>query len=652
MKDWVQELSAVSPLARAVEGFAPRAEQQVMAAEVAAALASRRSLVIEAGTGIGKTFAYLVPALLSGRRVIISTGTRNLQDQLYERDLPTVCAALGRPVKTALLKGRANYLCLHRLGLADAGELRISARELVGELQRVREWAGGTASGDIAEVAGIDEASRIWPLVTSTVDNCLGTRCEDYQRCHVVRARRQAQEAQVVVVNHHLLLADLALKEDGFGELLPGADAVIVDEAHQLPDTAVQFFGVAVSSRGLSALVRDLRLEARRGAGQAAALEQGCDRLLLATREARLALGVVAERRDWDSLAPKCLDALAELACVCGELAADLEALEGAQAGLDRCCERAKALSERLDRLLAAVTEEGLRWVDISRYGFTLHLTPYDVSDRLEGVMRARDCAWIFTSATLAVGEDFSHFTARLGLAEVDSRVLASPFDYARQGLLYLPEGLPEPSAPHYTRALIEAALPLLEVAFGRAFLLFTSYRALEEARRHLESLAAGFTLLVQGSTPKRELLENFRSAERPVLLGTASFWEGVDVRGEALKLVVIDRLPFASPGDPLLRARIEAARRDGRDAFRSVQLPQAVIALKQGVGRLIRDTADSGVVMLGDPRLTGRGYGRVFLHALPPFRRSRKREDALALLAGDSPLVAADVAAEAADGS
>ncbi|MCC5869678.1 MAG: ATP-dependent DNA helicase [Gammaproteobacteria bacterium] len=637
MNDWVQEFSADSPLAMAVEGFAPRAEQQVMAERVGRALASGRSLVIEAGTGIGKTFAYLVPALMSGRRVIISTGTRNLQDQLFERDLPTVCAALGRPVAVALLKGRANYLCLHRLALADAGELRLAGRELVAELARVREWAGSTLSGDIAEVSGVDESSRLWPQVTSTVENCLGTRCDDYQRCHVVRARRQAQEAQIVVVNHHLLLADLALKEDGFGELLPGADAVIVDEAHQLPDTAVQFFGIAVSSRGLTGLVRDLRLEARRAPGSAGALEQACDRLLLATRELRLALGPTAERRDWQTLGPKCHAALDTLAGICGELAADLNRLEGAQAGLDRCAERTRELSVRLERLLGAETEEGLRWVDISRYGFTLHLTPYDVSDRLQEVMRARDCAWIFTSATLAVGEDFGHFTARLGLAEVDSCVLASPFDYARQGLLYLPGDLPPPASPNYTRALIEAALPLLEAAQGRAFLLFTSHRALDEARACLSSLDLGYTLLVQGSAPKRELLQAFRVAERPVLLGTSSFWEGVDVRGEALKLVVIDRLPFASPGDPLLRARIEAARRHGQDAFRSVQLPQAVIALKQGVGRLIRDPADRGVVMLCDPRITGRGYGRVFLHALPPFRQSRRLADACELLSDNA---------------
>ncbi len=633
MNDWVQEFSADSPLAMAVEGFAPRAEQQVMAERVGRALASGRSLVIEAGTGIGKTFAYLVPALRSGRRVIISTGTRNLQDQLFERDLPTVCAALGRPVAVALLKGRANYLCLHRLALADAGELRLTGRELVADLARVREWSGSTLTGDIAEVSGIDESSRLWPQVTSTVENCLGTRCDDYQRCHVVRARRQAQEAQIVVVNHHLLLADLSLKEDGFGELLPGADAVIVDEAHQLPDTAVQFFGIAVSSRGLTGLVRDLRLEARRAPGSASALEQACDRLLLATRELRLALGPSTDRRDWETLKPTCLAAISDLAEICGELSADLDRLEGAQAGLDRCAERTRGFSERLTRLLAAHTEEGLRWVDISRYGFTLHLTPYDVSDRLQDVMRARDCAWIFTSATLAVGEDFSHFTARLGLAEVDSCVLASPFDYARQGLLYLPAGLPAPASPEYTRALIDAALPLLAAAQGRAFLLFTSHRALDEARVRLSSLDLGYTLLVQGSAPKRELLQSFRDSRRPVLLGTASFWEGVDVRGEALKLVIIDRLPFASPGDPLLRARIEAARRRGQDAFRSVQLPQAVIALKQGVGRLIRDPADRGVVMLCDPRLTARGYGRVFLHALPPFARSPRMEDACALL-------------------
>lgn len=638
MNDWAQEFSAGSPLAQAVAGFAPRAEQQAMAERVAEALARRRSLVIEAGTGIGKTFAYLVPALLSGKRVIISTGTRNLQDQLYERDLPTVCAALGRPVATALLKGRGNYLCLHRLALADSGETRLASRAQVAELARVRDWAGVTATGDIAEVRGIDENSRLWPLVTSTLDNCLGTRCDHYQRCHVVRARRQAQEAQVVVVNHHLLLADLALKEDGFAELLPGADAVIVDEAHQLPDTAVQFFGVAVSSRGLEALLRDVRLEAARGAGLQSGLDQHCDQLLLALRELRLALGPGSGRQDWEALPAPAHAALDPLADALVELATALGRLADHDAGLARCSERATAQVERLDQLLAADADAGLRWVDTSRTGLVLHLTPWDVSARLEGIMQAQSCAWVFTSATLAVGEDFSHFTVRLGLHEVDSCVLASPFDYPRQGLIYLPEGLPLPSEPGHTAALVTAARPLLAAAQGRAFLLFTSHRALEEAHGLLADSGDEYTLLVQGTASRRELLERFRSEPRAVLLGAASFWEGVDVRGEALKLVVIDRLPFASPGDPMLRARLEAARRDGRDGFRHVQLPQAVIALKQGVGRLIRDHGDRGVVMLGDPRLTGRGYGRVFLHALPPFRRSRREAVALAMLSDETP--------------
>lgn len=633
MNDWAQEFSAGSPLAQAVEGFAPRPEQQVMAARVADALERQRSLVIEAGTGIGKTFAYLVPALLSGRRVIVSTGTRNLQDQLYGRDLPTVCAALGRPVATALLKGRSNYLCLHRLALADSGETRLSSRAQVAELARVRDWAGVTATGDIAEVEGVDEGSRLWPLVTSTLDNCLGTRCDHYHRCHVVQARRQAQEAQFVVVNHHLLLADLALKEDGFAELLPGADAVIVDEAHQLPDTAVQFFGVALSSRGLEALLRDARLEAVRGAGLQAGLEQRCDHLVLALRELRLALGPGTGRQDWTSLPAAVAPALEQLAEALGALAEDLECLGDHDAGLERCAERAATQLGRLEQLLVADSEAGLRWVDTSRTGLVLHLTPWDVSARLEGVMQARACAWIFTSATLAVGEDFSHFTRRLGLHEVDSCVLSSPFDYARQGLLYLPEGLPVPGGEGHTAALVAAARPLLAAAGGRAFLLFTSHRALEEAHGLLTDCGDDYTLLVQGTAPRRELIRRFRCEPRAVLLGAASFWEGVDVRGDALKLVVIDRLPFASPGDPMLRARLEAARREGQDPFRSVQLPQAVIALKQGVGRLIRDHGDRGVVMLGDPRLTGRGYGRVFLHALPPFRRSRRLEVALAAL-------------------
>jgi ATP-dependent DNA helicase DinG len=606
------------PLARCVPGYAPRREQQLMAAAVRDALATLTNLVVEAGTGTGKTFAYLVPALLSGRRIVVSTGTRNLQDQLYSRDLPVVAAAIGRPVRVALLKGRANYLCEHRLTIARDGAL-------TEELAHVIAWAGRTRTGDLAEVGDVPEDSPLWARLTSTADDCLGATCPEYADCHVVRARRAAQEADIVIVNHHLLLADLALKEEGFGELLPGAEAIIVDEAHQMPDVASQFFGVSVTQRQLAGLARDAGVEAMRaGIG---AVAGPADALVRVTRDARLALGLEARRLQWDALPGDASEALSDVARELGRFADALEAVAGVSAGLDACRRRASELTARLEVLLAGDDVDGLRWIEVFPQSFALHLTPIDAASSLGAAMAARACAWVFTSATLAVGEDFSHFARRMGLEEARTLRLDSPFDFARNAVLYLPPEMPDPAAPDYTRRVVAEAWPLVEAGEGRAFLLFTSYRALREAEAEIARRHCPFPVLVQGSAPRDELLRRFREAGNAVLLGTGSFWEGVDVRGPALSLVVIDKLPFASPGDPLLQARLAAIRARGGEPFRELQLPQAVIALKQGVGRLIRDIDDRGVLMLCDPRLRTRNYGGAFLGSLPPMRRTDSAE-------------------------
>jgi ATP-dependent DNA helicase DinG len=615
--------SAHGPLARRVAGYAPRREQRFMAAAVEDALRELTHLVVEAGTGTGKTFAYLVPALLSNRRVVISTGTRNLQDQLYSRDLPTVAAAVGRPVRVALLKGRANYLCEHRLALAADG-----GRVVDPDLMRVGAWSQITRTGDIAEVTGIAEDSTIWSRVTSTADDCLGATCPEYAQCHVVRARRAAQESDIVIVNHHLLLADLALKEEGFGELLPGADAVIVDEAHQIPDVATQFFGIAVTQRQLLGLARDAEAEAMR-CGGAAAIAGGTAALVRAAREARVVLGLEARRVVWAALDDECRSRFVRLDEALAQLGSELDALAGVSAGLDACRRRAVELSARFESVLADDDSEGLRWVEVFPQSFGLHLTPLDAARSLGAAMAARACAWVFTSATLAVGDDFGHFCGRVGLSDVRALRLDSPFDFERNALLCMPEGLPDPSAPDYTRRVVDAAWPLLQASQGRAFLLFTSYRALREAESELARRDCPFPLLVQGGAPRDELLRRFRELGNAVLLGTNSFWEGVDVRGPALSLVVIDKLPFASPGDPLLQARLAAVRDRGGEPFSELQLPQAVIALKQGVGRLIRDVDDRGVMMLCDPRLRTRSYGRVFLASLPRMRLASSCEEA-----------------------
>jgi ATP-dependent DNA helicase DinG len=593
-----------------------------MANAVGDALRDLSHLVVEAGTGTGKTFAYLVPALLSQRRVVISTGTRNLQDQLYSRDLPTVAAAIGRPVRVALLKGRANYLCEHRLGLA------VTSGAADRELTRVAAWARITQTGDIAEAGGIAEDSAIWGRVTSTADDCLGLQCPEYSQCHVVRARRAAQESDIVIVNHHLLLADLALKEEGFGELLPGADAVIVDEAHQIPDVATQFFGTTVTLRQLLGLARDAEGEALRCGGSAVAAE-GIAAFTRAAREARLALGVEPRRVRWEELAGEGVERFDDLAAGLELLGTRLDALAGVSVGLDACRRRAAELYARLDAVLAADGGEGLRWIEVFPQSFALHLTPLDAADSLGAAMSSRACAWVFTSATLAVGDDFSHFFGRMGLSDAAAMRLDSPFDFERNALLYLPDSMPDPAAPGYTRRVVNEAWPLLEASEGRAFLLFTSYRALREAEDEFARRDCRFPLLVQGSAPRDELLRRFRELGNAVLLGTGSFWEGVDVRGPALSLVVIDKLPFASPGDPLLQARLAAVRARGGEPFTELQLPQAVIALKQGVGRLIRDVDDRGVMMLCDPRLRTRPYGAVFFTSLPPMRRAENGAEA-----------------------
>jgi len=606
---------AQSPLSQLLPGFQPRRGQAWMAEAVADAIADAERLVVEAGTGTGKTFAYLLPALLSGKKTIISTGTKALQDQLYHRDLPLVCKAIGRPVATALLKGRANYLCLHRLE-----QVTEPARTLLDDLDAVRRWRHRTTSGDKSELTEVAEDSPVWPLVTSTADNCLGQKCPDYGDCHVVKARRAAQEADLVVVNHHLLLADLAMKEEGFVEFLPGAEAVIIDEAHQLPDLAVQFFGVALGSREIERLVEELRAATLAFAD--AEMQRRIDELETALRALRADAPRQEGRYEFGEVLPDLREPLDRLANALHALREAVQDAGNASAEFETLHAQLAVMSERLALLMGEDSWDGLRWLEVNPRSLRLNLTPLDVSGKLNGLIDNGFQAWIFTSATLAVGEDFSNFTARMGLGDVRSLTFPSPFDAQRNGLVYLPQGLPAPSDPDHTAQLLEAVTPLLGMTTGGMFCLFTSYRALNNAKRWFEDHVAVLgrrPLLVQGDAPRDDLLRRFRKHGDAVLLGTGSFWEGVDVRGSALSVVAIDKLPFASPGDPLMMARIEFIRRAGGNGFMDHQLPLAALALKQGAGRLLRDPGDFGVVVLGDPRITTKRYGKTFLKCLEP---------------------------------
>jgi len=631
MQDLEEVFGPTGPLKRSLPGYTPRRSQLAMATRIENALLQRAPLVVEAGTGTGKTFAYLVPALLSGKRVLISTGTRTLQDQLFNKDLPLVAGAIGVPARVALLKGRSNYLCSYRLAqLGQAAGQRSLVAPKDRTLARVERWALSTRSGDLAEVPNLGDSHPLWPQVTSTRENCLGSRCSHIGRCHVVEARKRAIEADVVIVNHHLLLADLALKEDGFGDLLGAADAVIIDEAHQIPDLATQFFGARFGSRQVELLVRDARQELAQLHAPASTLAEelgSVERGLAALAEVLRA----TPRPDWLAADTPFADAAQAVIESLRALAEGLKE-QGREPGIQQAAARATELGARLGQITQAEEHEGARNVELTPRGFSLSLLPFDVADRFLAFTRGTRAAWVFTSATLSVGEDFTHFTSRLGMNEAETLAIASPFDFESQALLYLPQRMPDPASPTHTQAVIDACVPLIEASAGGAFVLFTSHRALQRAAQLMRERwteLGEFPLLVQGEAPREQLLRTFRESGNAVLLGTSSFWEGVDVKGDALRLVVIEKLPFASPDDALTRARIEHLKATGGNAFREYQLPEAALALKQGVGRLIRSETDRGVVVICDPRLVDKPYGRVFRASLPPMPVTRAVEDA-----------------------
>ena len=618
------------PLASSIDGYRVRPQQLEMAERIAAAIDSQAVFIAEAGTGTGKTFAYLVPALRSGGKVIVSTGTKTLQDQLFNKDLPMVREALKAPVRIALLKGRANYVCPYHLerALADG---RFLTREDAADARRIASFAKTTRSGDKAECGEVSENSPVWMHATSTRDNCLGQECPVYKDCFVMAARREAMAADLVVVNHHLFFADVMLRDEGMAELLPACNTVIFDEAHQLPEVATLFFGDSVSTAQVLDLARDARAEGLAAARDCPDLQAATRTLEKAAKDLRLAAGLDSGRFACGQLLerPEFPGALGALEGELGAFAAILETQAQRSEGLEKCWQRALELQQLLSRWQNPDDSGNVRWAEAFSQSLQLNTTPLVVADIFRKQMGGHPRAWIFTSATLAVQGRFAHYCAELGLGEPDCACWDSPFDYGTQAVLYAPLGMPDPNAWNYTEAVVDAAFPMLRSVSGGVFFLCTSLRAMrrthELLKARLEDEGLDLPLLVQGEGSKNELLERFRRLGNAVLVGSQSFWEGVDVRGEALSLVVIDKIPFAPPDDPVLSARIEQMKQQGRNAFIEYQLPRAVINVKQGAGRLIRDETDRGVLMICDPRLISKPYGRKVWQSLPPMKRTRE---------------------------
>jgi ATP-dependent DNA helicase DinG len=621
--------SEKGPLAEGIPGYRTRQQQLEMALAIETAIQENKQLVAEAGTGTGKTFAYLVPALLSGGKVIVSTGTKTLQDQLFHRDLPAVRDALKVPVTVEMLKGRANYVCHFHLE-RSANEGRFVSREDANYVHVIRNFVENSKTGDKAELIEVPENATIWPSVTSTRDNCMGQECNFYKDCFVMDARKRALAADVVVVNHHLFFADVMLRDEGVSELLPSANTVIFDEAHQLPEVAGLFFGEDVSTSQLLELARDAEAEYITTAKDCPALQEAANALEKSVRDFRLVFAYEGSRMPVQkALALKGFDsAYAEMQAKLQALTNVLETQAPRDPALENCWQRGAGLMVQLQRWLAAENANLVRWVEVFTQSVQLHATPLSVAEGFGKQLNASPRAWIFTSATLAVKSDFSHYIGQMGLSNANTGYWESPFDYGKQALFYVPENMPEPNSPGYSAAVAAVALPVIQASGGRAFVLCTSLRAMREIhalfKEAFEQNGIEYPLMMQGESSRSELLERFRKRGNAVLVGSQSFWEGVDVRGEALSCVIIDKLPFAPPDDPVLAARIDKMNEEGKNAFMEYQLPYAVITLKQGAGRLIRDEADSGVLMICDPRLISKPYGRRIWQSLPPFKRTR----------------------------
>jgi ATP-dependent DNA helicase DinG len=628
MKTIAEVFADAGELAELIEGYRHRPEQEDMAKKILSAIDNGESLVCEAGTGTGKTMAYLVPALISKQKAIVSTGTRHLQDQLFQKDLPLVLDALGSSAVTMVLKGRSNYLCLQRMDTAVKDSKDLSYQNMT-DLQEVVQWSSSTKTGDVNELDMIEENSSIRSMITSTTENCLGQSCPEFEACFVFKNRKAALEADLVITNHHLLLSDMGLRERGFGEVLPLADIIIFDEAHQLPELASTYFSQTMSSRQLLELVSDIRKAVFEEAKDIQELPDALSKFEKAIRDIRLIFGRKDQRLSWQEVWEK-TDLSKEIPVLLDAFQSVLDILESAsQRGklLDNCWQRAKTHYNFIDSYIETNKEDSIRWFEVRGHHIYLNKTPVNISETFQQRLREYNATSVFTSASLAINNDFNHFSRQLGLEDCQTHVWNSPFKYEKQTCLYIPLDLPEPNQFDFFDAFIERTIDLLSHSEGHAFVLFTSHQALSKAAKIL-SKEIDYPIFIQGRGPRSVLLNQFRQTKNAVLLGTSSFWEGVDVKGEALSSVIIDKLPFASPDDPVLQARLSYFSKQGGNAFMDYQVPQAAIALKQGVGRLIRDVSDRGICTICDKRLIKKAYGKRILNALPPMPITHDIED------------------------
>ena len=613
--------------AEKLDGFKVRDVQLLLADKIIETIESNGTLIAEAGTGTGKTFAYLVPAIVKGKKTIVSTGTKNLQEQLFYRDLPKVLKIMGLKPKIRLLKGRSNYLCHHRLYNAMHSRM-VHNPDMAIPLQLIEKWSHKTNVGDKAELEDVAENDLIWRHVTSTAENCLGSECPSYTDCLVMKARRKAMDADILVVNHHLLFADMSLKQEGFGELLPEAEVIILDEAHQVPEIASKFFSQSLSSYQCQDLLNDAAKEAGEVTGAYAAISKQHQWVEQSLRDLYLQFSSIADSDTLKKLLEKKsnIEHLELLKQALADLSEALKPIATQSKGLESCFIRTEGLLVFIEELLDKTKPGFIYWYENRNKFFIFHKTPIDISDPLTKFREENTAAWILTSATLAVNKSFAHYQTETGFIDSETLLLDSPFDYESNAMIYVPGDVPDANDYEFNQAICEHVLPLIEQTKGGVFFLFTSHKALNNAAIFFHDKLKK-PLFVQGQGSRHQILADFRDSGNGVLLGAASFWEGVDVAGDNLSCVIIDKLPFAHPDDPVLQARINKIVENGGNSFFDYQLPKAIIALKQGAGRLIRSESDRGILVICDKRIMTKAYGRQFINSLPKMRKTNRKD-------------------------